>query len=111
LLRFFRISGHSLRPGLRDGDIVLAITAPRLWRLRPGARVIFRQPSYGLLVKKIDHLLPDGRLFVVGAAPSSVDSYEFGPITPNEIIGTVLIIFHRKDAKHAKELNIEEKKR
>ena len=93
MFRFFRIMGASLRPELDENDIVLALTARRLWRLRPGQRVIFHQVTYGTLVKKIDHLLPDGRLFVTGTAVTSVDSYEFGPVSLADVVGVVLKIF------------------
>ncbi len=95
MFKLIRIRGRSLQPELQDGDVVLSFTIRRLWRLGPGALVLFRQPPYGLLVKKVDHLLPDGRLFVVGTAATSVDSYEFGPISPAQVEGVVIRVFRK----------------
>jgi len=41
-----RVKGSSLRPEVQDGDIVLLLTWRRLWRLKPGQRVVFRQATY-----------------------------------------------------------------
>jgi type IV secretory pathway protease TraF len=82
-----------MQPELQEGDVVLALTWRRLWRLRPGSLLLFRQPGIGLIVKKLDHVLPDGRLFVVGTVPASVDSYEFGPVAPDQVVGVVIRVF------------------
>ena len=94
MFRFFKVTGNSLRPEVKDGDIVLLLTWRQLWRLRPGDRVVFRQPTYGTLIKKIERLGPGpGQVFVAGTAAASVDSYEFGPINVRQIIGVVMHIF------------------
>jgi hypothetical protein len=82
-----------LQPDLQDGDVVLAFTWRMLWRLRPGVLLLFRQPGIGLMVKKLERIQPDGRLFVVGTVPTSVDSYEFGPISPAQVEGVVIHVF------------------
>lgn len=86
-----------MRPELRDGDVVLALTWRRLWRLKPGDRVIFRQPPYGTLIKKIERLGPvPGQLFVTGSTPTSVDSYEFGPVEIEQVLGKVVGVVKRE---------------
>ncbi len=76
---------------------MLLLTWRRLWRLKPGDRVVFRQPTYGTLIKKIERLGPNpGQVFVVGASAASVDSYEFGPIELSQIIGVVVGIVKRE---------------
>jgi len=86
-----------MRPELQDGDVVLALTWRRLWRLKPGDRVIIRQPVYGTLIKKIERLGPGpGQVFVTGSRAASVDSYEFGPIPLSSILGVAVLIFSSK---------------
>jgi len=90
-----RVKGNSLRPEVQDGDVVLLLTWRRLWKLKPGDRVVFRQPTYyGTLIKKIEHLGPGkDQVFVTGAHAASVDSYEFGPISIQSIIGIVIFVW------------------
>ena len=88
-----RVKGSSLRPEVQDGDIVLLLTWRRLWRLKPGQRVVFRQATYGMLIKKIERLGPgEDQVFVTGTHAASVDSYEFGPVPVQSIIGTVIFV-------------------
>jgi hypothetical protein len=94
MLRLMRVKGSSLRPEVQDGDVVLLLTWRRLWRLRPGQMVVFRQPTYGTLIKKIERLGPGtGQVFVTGTHAASADSYEFGPVTIQNILGVVITIF------------------
>jgi hypothetical protein len=91
MLRFIKVRGESLSPEYVDGDYVLAWRLP-LWlgRLRPGDAVVFQQPGYGLLIKKVASISPDGsRLEVLGAHPDSVDSRRFGPIEKRSIAAVV----------------------
>lgn len=89
-----RVKGNSLRPEVQDGDVVLLLTWRRLWKLKPGDRVVFRQPTYGTLIKKIERLGPGkDQVFVTGAHAASVDSYEFGPIPIQSIIGIVIFVW------------------
>ena len=97
MFRLFRVTGDSLRPEVEDGDIVLLLTWPLLWRLKPGDRVVFRQPTYGTLIKRIERMGPGpGQVFVTGTRAASVDSYEFGPIGVSQIIGKVVGIVKRE---------------
>ncbi len=74
----------------------MLLTWRRLWRLKPGDRVVFRQPTYGTLIKKIERLGPGhGQVFVAGTHAASVDSYEFGPVLVEQIIGKVIGIVKR----------------
>ncbi len=102
MLRLFKVTGDSLRPEVLDGDIVLLLTWRWLWRLKPGDRVVFRQPTYGTLIKKIERMGPgQGQVFVAGTHAASVDSYVFGPIDQNQIIGVVVHVFSATPKKHA----------
>lgn len=91
-LRVLRVSGDSLWPEFQNGDFVLTLKIPILYdSWRPGDVVAFRHPLYGLLIKKVDHRrLEDGRLFVTGNVAHSLDSREFGAISPDTVIGKVI---------------------
>ena len=97
MFKLMKIRGSSLRPEVKDGDIVLLLTWRRLWRLKPGDRVVFHQPTYGKMIKKIERMGPgQGQVFVAGTAAASVDSYEFGPIDIRQIIGKVVGVVKRE---------------
>jgi signal peptidase I len=96
MLKLIRVKGNSLRPEVQDGDIVLILTWRRLWRLNPGDRVVFRQPEYGTLIKKIERRGPGAdQVFVTGTNAASVDSYEFGPVPLGSILGKVIFCARR----------------
>ena len=46
-------------------------------------QIVFRHEHYGVLIKRIDHLVGQGDYFVTGSHPLSVDSRQFGPIEIN----------------------------
>ena len=97
MFRLMRVKGSSLRPEVQDGDIVLLLTWRRLWRLRPGQRVVFRQPGYGTLIKKIERLGPgEDQIFVTGSHAASIDSYTFGPVPLQTIVGVVILIIRSR---------------
>jgi hypothetical protein len=91
ILQVFKLRGESLSPDFQDGDFVVACGLPIfLHRLRAGDVVVFERPPYGRLVKRVERLEACGRLFVVGPAPGSVDSYTFGPIHIRDVQGVVV---------------------
>jgi signal peptidase I len=90
MLKLLKISGDSLAPEYQIGDFVMISKIPFLF-VPPstGDIIAFRQPGYGLLIKRIQHITPDGELIVVGSHPESVDSRVFGPIKKENILGKV----------------------
>lgn len=78
----------SFRPGSR-----LLVQAPAYDELapRPGEVVLASHPFEDrLLIKRVDHLLEDGRVFLVGDnRRESTDSRSFGPVSPIHLIGRV----------------------
>jgi signal peptidase I len=98
ILSIFKIRGTSLAPEFRDGDFVLASRLP-IWfrRLRIGDVVVFRQPGYGTLIKRVAELTPCGHLMVQGDDVESVDSRAFGPVRPSDVRGRV--VWHIKGRK------------
>ena len=96
MLRVLKVSGSSLAPVYQEGDFVLVSKIPFLARPpRAGDVVVFRQASYGRMIKRVERVLPDGRLWVVGTRPVSVDSYEFGPVPLQDLEGKVILHFKK----------------
>ncbi len=91
MLKVVKISGASLEPRYQEGDFVLVSKIPFLVRgPRPGDTVVFRHERYGRMIKLVERVMPDGRLWVVGTRPVSVDSYEFGPVRAQDVEGMVV---------------------
>ena len=91
MVRILRIEGCSLEPDFRDGDYVLVSKIPLLIRpARQGDVVAFRKLPYGLLIKRVEYLTPQGELFVLGTHAASVDSLQFGPIRRQDLLGKVI---------------------
>ena len=91
ILSIFKIRGTSLAPEYLDGDFVLASRLAIWFRhLRIGDVVVFIQPGYGTLIKRVAELTPCGHLMVQGDEASSVDSRAFGPVRTSDVRGRVL---------------------
>lgn len=98
ILSLFKVRGNSLAPVYQDGDFVLASRIP-IWfrRLRVGDVVVFRQPGYGTLIKRVAEFTPCGHLIVHGDDVDSVDSRAFGPVRPTDVRGKVFWHIKRRD--------------
>lgn len=91
MLRLFKVRGDSLAPEYSQGDFVLVSKIPFfIAPPSPGDVIAFRQPGYGLLIKRIQNLSPEGGLNVIGNNPESVDSRVFGPVRRKDILGKVI---------------------
>jgi signal peptidase I len=91
MLKFFKIGGNSLNPKFEHGDFVLVSKIPFLFRPpAPGDVIAFHQPGYGLLIKLIESVNPDGELNVIGTQPESVDSRVFGAVRQDDLVGKVI---------------------
>jgi signal peptidase I len=92
MLKFVRVVGDSLEPAFRDGDYVLVISTSWIsGRLKPGDVVVFEQPPYGRMIKRIAGIQPErGELTVEGSHPASVDSRLFGAIQTRRVAGKVV---------------------
>ena len=76
--KLVRVKGGSMRPTLRDGDIVLA----RRGRYGEGDVVVCRHTRLGRIVKRVDE---SGRL--AGDDPNSTAAAELGLATDTEVLG------------------------
>lgn len=92
MFRPIKVTDSSLSPEYREGDYVVITTIPFfLRRIRVGDVIVFRQPIYGILIKKVELVLEEGeRYFVVGEHPHSIDSRQFGPISREALLGKVI---------------------
>ena len=92
MFRVMRVTGESLSPDYKEGDFVVLTTIPFfLNRIRAGDIIVFKNPSYGVLIKKVERVLDDENAFDVrGSHPTSVDSRQFGPVSKNAIIGRLI---------------------
>lgn len=91
MIGIWRIDGNSLSPGVEDGEFVVALRFPLLYRLRLGDRVIFRHPQYGVLVKEVKAIDDEHQtVWVEGTQPNSVDSRTFGAIHRKTLLGKVI---------------------
>ncbi len=91
MLKLLKVRGDSLAPEYSQGDFVFVSKIPFLFSPpAPGMVIAFRQPGYGLLIKRIDSVTGDGGLKVTGTHPDSIDSRTFGLVRSADIIGRVV---------------------
>jgi signal peptidase I len=102
-----RVRGLSMRPTLREGDMVLTVPLPPVsgerplhgsaWEIRrrlirPGTLVVLSEPGLRehLIIKRITGITPDG-VEVVGDDPGwSIDSRTFGTVPHRDVRRLVL---------------------
>ena len=87
-----KIRGDSLHPDFREGEYVLAAVFPfPSGKIRVGDVIVFRQPGYGTLVKRVRRVLDAGCAFEVrGSQIESTDSRNFGPVPRQRVLGKVI---------------------
>ncbi len=92
MFRLLKVRGHSLFPDFRDGDFVLTAGIPfPSGKIRAGDVVVFRQPGYGTLIKRVHRVLDEGRAVEVrGTQINSTDSRNFGPVPREQLTGKVV---------------------
>jgi len=92
MIQILKVTGESLSPFFLEGDFVVVSKIPFvLRRIRAGDIVVFEHPTYGKMIKKVDHLSTDGNeIFVLGTHPESTDSRQFGPLSRRQLVGKVI---------------------
>jgi signal peptidase I len=91
MLKFLKVTEDSLAPEYQNGDFVLVSKIPFLIvQPSPGDIIAFHQPGFGLLIKRIQNLNPEGGVNVIGNHPESVDSRVFGSVRQEDVIGKVI---------------------
>ena len=97
MVKIIKISGESLKPLYEDGDFVLITKIPFfLNRIKSGDIVVFNNTIHGMMIKKVDYYDRNkGELWVTGTHPDSVDSRTIGPVIEENIVGKVVVHFHK----------------
>jgi nickel-type superoxide dismutase maturation protease len=92
MIQILKVTGESLSPFFMGGDFVVVSKIPFVLRkIKAGDVVVFWHPVYGTMIKKVEHISPDGEeIFVVGTHPESTDSRQFGPLERRQLIGKVI---------------------
>lgn len=97
MLQFVKVTGESLSPLFQAGDYVLLLKIPSLLhQLRRGDIIVFQQPAYGVLIKRVDAQLENGEVIVSGTAENSLDSRQLGPIPLHWVMGKVIWHIRRR---------------
>lgn len=91
MLKIFRVTENSMAPEYLEGDFVLVAKIPLVFSMRVGDVIVFRHQRYGVLIKQVQAMTPDGgEISVIGRHPKSVDSRTFGPISSGDVLGKVI---------------------
>ena len=92
MFRIVRVTGDSLSPDVIEGDFVVILKIPFSFKyIKPGDLVAFNTLEYGLLIKRVDHIDPQGgRYFVLGTNDLSIDSRHLGLIDHDDLHGKVI---------------------
>ncbi|MDQ7084193.1 MAG: S26 family signal peptidase [Sulfurovum sp.] len=84
MIRFFKVSGHSLFPLLRDGQRVFCLKVFPFSKLSISNIVIFDKAPHGLMIKQIKSIEKQ-EYFLQGTDPFSIDSRDFGTVNRSDI--------------------------
>jgi nickel-type superoxide dismutase maturation protease len=92
MIQILKVTGESLSPFFLEGDFVVVSKIPFVLRkIKAGDIVVFRHPVYGTMIKKVEHITPDGEeILVLGTQPESIDSRQFGPVRRRQLVGKVV---------------------
>ncbi len=91
MLKILKVTEDSLAPEYKNGDFVFVSKIPFLFvPLSTGDIIAFHQPGFGLLIKRVQNLSPDGGVYVIGNHTESVDSRVFGSVRQEHVVGKVI---------------------
>lgn len=95
MLKIVRVSGDSMQPSLLDGDFVVVLTWPKK-ALRTGQVVVVTCPHLGILIKRVQEILPNGEFFLSGDnTAASLATEKMGRFNSQGVIGKVLCCVRR----------------
>ena len=88
MIKLHKITGHSMAPAFNDGDFV--VTARRwLSQYQQQDVVVVNHETYGVIIKRIQSVLTDGRVRLQGDNRQSTSTSQLGNIERKQIIGRV----------------------
>ena len=82
-MRLIRVSGESMSPTLRDGDIIL-VKRIKLRSLRPGFIYIIQHSDLGQIIKRLDGF-QDKRCLFSGDNPNSTPRAVIAPVDKHRV--------------------------
>jgi nickel-type superoxide dismutase maturation protease len=88
MLNLIKVKGESMAPSLHEGDFVFTCRWYR--KLTIGHLVVVDHALYGVIVKKILHIAPDGQLWLGGENNKSLQSERIGWVSPRRVLGKVI---------------------
>lgn len=87
-LHLYRVSGDSMLPSYREGDILLGIT----WtKFRPGQVVVVQRDF--IAIKRIVRIEPEGIWLEGDNSDHSTDSRHYGLVPTNAVIARIFFKF------------------
>ena len=88
MLRLMKVKGENMSPQLQDGDFVCISRWYR--KLKIGQIVVVDHALYGLIIKKVLHIAPDGQLWLGGESNKSLQSERIGWVSSRRVVGKVI---------------------
>lgn len=89
MFRLVKVRGNSLSPYVCSGDFVL--TSKLYSSLEVGHLVVVDHALYGVLLKKVLHIAPDGQLWLGCDENKSLTSERIGWVSSRRVIGKVIL--------------------
>jgi phage repressor protein C with HTH and peptisase S24 domain len=89
MIKLFRISGDSLYPLYKEGELVVGVRPKFGLHVRAKDIVTFTHKGVGVMIKQV-RSIENSQVFVVGTSPDSVDSRVFGTISLDTITYKIL---------------------
>ena len=84
MIRIFKVEGHSLHPLLKEGERIVCFKVFRFTKINIGDLIVFLKAPHGLMIKQVKSI-KEGKYFVQGTDPMSIDSRNFGAINFSDI--------------------------
>ena len=89
MIKLFRISGDSLFPLYKEGQLVVGIRPFFPLHVKQGDTVTFYHQGVGTMIKQV-RFIENDTVYVEGTSPQSVDSSVFGTIPLKTITYKIL---------------------
>ena len=84
MFTFFKVSGYSLYPLLKEGEVVFCTKVFSFTNIKVDEIVLFKYNSE-YMIKKVTSISSDG-YFVKGETPDSIDSRNFGELQKEDLL-------------------------
>ena len=85
MIKVFKVEGNSLYPYLKEGQRIFCLKVFKISKINVGDFVVFTKAPYGMMIKKVENI-QDGKFFVKGTDPMSIDSRNFGLLERSAIL-------------------------